>query len=165
MRDNITKASTEASGLKKTTDKLRLHDGLSGPLKFPESTPLVFPELDRVASNGNPEQTKKIGKYLKFRKLVAEYYDRRAQAEYVSRIDPQRPPFSPDMVCAGLQESREPSCGTTSARLCIEVRRPKRFHEPLAHLPGHRRSGPVQHDRLLRSRPRPPQDCDCKSIV
>lgn len=89
LNNNISKASTEASGVKKITEKLRTHDEPSGPVEFPKAVPLIFPELDWIAANGNPEQTKKIGKYVKFRKQVADYYDRRAQAEYVRFI-----PFS-----------------------------------------------------------------------
>jgi hypothetical protein len=80
---NANLASTSKTGLKKYTDKIRSNDGLSGPNQFPDTAPLVFPELNWLADNGNADQKKKLGGYMRFRKFVADYYDRRAQAEYV----------------------------------------------------------------------------------
>nr|QJD20771.1 hypothetical protein [Aspergillus versicolor] len=71
------------SGVRKYTDKLRTNSGTTGPSEFPESAPLVFPVLDWMKEN--PEQAEKQGRYLKFRKFVADYYDRRAQVEYAAR--------------------------------------------------------------------------------
>lgn len=94
MQEKIPKASKESHGPKMMTENLRLHDGFSGPLAFPEAAPLVFPELDWIANHGTQEQIKKIGKYLRFRKFAADYYDRRAQAEYVSI----RPPWNDEFI-------------------------------------------------------------------
>jgi hypothetical protein len=83
LLQNANLASTSKTGLKKYTSKIRANDGLSGPVEFPNTAPLVFPELDWLVDNGNADQKKKLGGYMKFSKFVADYYDRRAQAEYV----------------------------------------------------------------------------------
>ncbi|KAF1974683.1 hypothetical protein BU23DRAFT_579478 [Bimuria novae-zelandiae CBS 107.79] len=80
---NAHQASIDKSGLKKYTSKLRSNDGVSEPVAFLEAAPLVFPELDWLAENGSVEQRKKLGGYVKFRKFVADYFDRRAEADYV----------------------------------------------------------------------------------
>lgn len=80
-----TEASTPKTGLGKYTNRVRGHDGTSGPVEFPDTAPLVFPELDCLIEHGDAEQTQKLGKNMKFRKSVADYYDRRAQADYVSK--------------------------------------------------------------------------------
>lgn len=80
----IATTSDVKTGVRKYTDKLRTHSGTTGPSEFPESAPLVFPVLDWLETNANAEQAEKLGRYKKFRKFVADYYDRRVQAEYVS---------------------------------------------------------------------------------
>lgn len=80
----IATSTDPKTGLRKYTDKLRTHSGTTGPAQFPESAPLVFPMLDWMENNVDATQTEKLGRYTKFRKFVADYYDRRAQAEYVS---------------------------------------------------------------------------------
>lgn len=82
LAEKIATSSDPKSGVRKYTDKLRTNSGKTGPSEFPESAPLVFPVLDWMKEN--PEQAEKQGRYLKFRKFVADYYDRRAQVEYVS---------------------------------------------------------------------------------
>ncbi|KAB8233741.1 uncharacterized protein BDW43DRAFT_274975 [Aspergillus alliaceus] len=82
------------TGVRKYTDKLRSHSGTTGPSEFPESAPLVFPVLDWLETNANAEQAEKLGRYKKFRKFVADYYDRRAQAEYAAR-NPTSPLAAP----------------------------------------------------------------------
>ncbi|KAL5051418.1 hypothetical protein BDW71DRAFT_202600 [Aspergillus fruticulosus] len=81
-------------GVHRYTDKLRSHSGTTGPSAFPESAPLVFPVLDWLENNVNAEQAEKLGRYKKFRKFVADYYDRRAQAEYAAR-NPESPLAAP----------------------------------------------------------------------
>ncbi len=83
LAEKIATSSDPKSGVRKYTDKLRTNSGTTGPAEFPESAPLVFPVLDWMMKE-NPEQAEKQGRYLKFRKFVADYYDRRAQVEYVS---------------------------------------------------------------------------------
>ncbi|EAU30236.1 predicted protein [Aspergillus terreus NIH2624] len=86
----IATSTDPKTGLRKYTDKLRTHSGTTGPAQFPESAPLVFPMLDWMENNVDATQTEKLGRYTKFRKFVADYYDRRAQAEYAAR-NPESP--------------------------------------------------------------------------
>ncbi|KAF2819714.1 hypothetical protein CC86DRAFT_126834 [Ophiobolus disseminans] len=79
---NANLVSTTKTGLKKYTNKIRASDGLSGPVDFPNAAPLVSPGLDWLAENGNADQKKKLQGSTKFCKIVADYYDRRAQADY-----------------------------------------------------------------------------------
>ncbi|KAF2874580.1 hypothetical protein BDV95DRAFT_488476 [Massariosphaeria phaeospora] len=79
---NANSASTTKTGLKKYASKFRASDGQSGPVEFPDAAPLIFPELDWLAEDESADQKKKLGGSLKFRKFVADYYDRRAQADY-----------------------------------------------------------------------------------
>ena len=61
---------------------LRGNDGVTyGDLEMPEAAPLVFPQLDDVATAGEGEKASRLKRTGKF---VADYYDRRAQAKYVS---------------------------------------------------------------------------------
>ncbi|KAJ0421175.1 hypothetical protein BJY00DRAFT_282721 [Aspergillus carlsbadensis] len=50
-----------------------------GALPFPESAPLIFPELDAVAAGGSEMQVRK----LKKKDFVTDYFDRRSQAKFV----------------------------------------------------------------------------------
>jgi hypothetical protein len=50
-----------------------------GELPFPESAPLIFPELDAVAATGSDSQVRK----LKKKDFVTDYFDRRSQAKFV----------------------------------------------------------------------------------
>ncbi|CEL02126.1 hypothetical protein ASPCAL03298 [Aspergillus calidoustus] len=49
-----------------------------GDLPFPESAPLIFPELDAVAATGSESQVRK----LKKKDFVTDYFDRRSQAKF-----------------------------------------------------------------------------------
>lgn len=53
-----------------------------GTAMLPESAPLIFPELDRQAAQAGPETFKDKTKDAK--KFLANYFDRRAQLDYVS---------------------------------------------------------------------------------
>lgn len=55
-----------------------------GEMEFPETAPLVFPELDRLANATGEEAVRKRDKLKKAGAFMTDYYDRRAQAEYVS---------------------------------------------------------------------------------
>ncbi|KAL4910010.1 hypothetical protein BDW74DRAFT_165272 [Aspergillus multicolor] len=90
----IATSTDPKTGVRKYTGKLRSHSGTTGPSEFPVSAPLVFPALDWLADNANAEQAEKLGGYKKFRKFVADYYDRRAQAEYAAR-NPTSPLAAP----------------------------------------------------------------------
>lgn len=137
VADNIASTATPKDGVKKYTDKIRTHDGLSGPVEFPEAAPLVFPELDWLIENGNAEQTQKLGKYKKFRKFVADYYDRRAQAEYVSSRNIQCGFLTNPST--GFQEPNQPTCSATKACIHFKIWRSDRLHESVANFSGDRR--------------------------
>ncbi|KAL4972052.1 hypothetical protein BDW66DRAFT_155091 [Aspergillus desertorum] len=92
LAERIVTSSGSKTGVRKYTDKLRTNSGTTGPSEFPESAPLVFPVLDWMRDN--LEQVGKQGRYLKFRKFVADYYDRRAQVEYAAR-NPTSPLAAP----------------------------------------------------------------------
>ena len=120
---NASEASEAKTGVKKLANKVRTHDGLSGPVDFPDAAPLVFPELDWLAKNGSDDQKKKISGHLKFRKFVADYYDRRAQAEYVSRDLPRA--ISADINYSGIQKSDNSAISYTFSGLCVKIRQPR----------------------------------------
>ncbi|TVY27208.1 hypothetical protein LHYA1_G004667 [Lachnellula hyalina] len=68
------------------TSKLRQSDGVThGEWQFPETAPLVFPTLDKLASQTGEDAEKKLGKMARSRDFVAGYFDRRATAEYASQ--------------------------------------------------------------------------------
>ena len=54
-----------------------------GELDFPETAPLVFPALDKLAEQKGEEAGKKREKMKKGKNFIDEYYDRRAQASFV----------------------------------------------------------------------------------
>ena len=63
----------------------RSSDGRTyGEWEFPETAPLVFPVLDQLAEQTGVESEKKQGEMAKKMKFAAEYWDKRATAEYVS---------------------------------------------------------------------------------
>lgn len=51
---------------------------------FPEVAPLVFPQLDQLASDQGSEN--KLNKVKKQQEFVASYLDKRAQAKFVRKI-------------------------------------------------------------------------------
>ena len=55
-----------------------------GEWEFPETAPLVFPALDQLAAQTGAEGEKKQGEIAKKMKFAAEYWDKRATAQYVS---------------------------------------------------------------------------------
>jgi hypothetical protein len=64
---------------------LRSSDGKTyGEWEFPETAPLVFPALDQLAAQTGAEGEKKQGEMAKKMKFAAEYWDKRATAEYMS---------------------------------------------------------------------------------
>ena len=52
-----------------------------GNVDLPEAAPLIFPALDQALTEGGEEERNKLKGSMNF---VADYYDRRAQASYVS---------------------------------------------------------------------------------
>lgn len=80
--------NSPTSGLKSKTSRFRDSSGLTrGETGLPESAPLIYPDTGYAEIGKNDEdeaETKKNG-YSK-RKTVQEYFDKRAQAKYVSPI-------------------------------------------------------------------------------
>jgi len=67
------------------TKKLRSSSGTTrGELELPEAAPLIFPALDDVAFDASADGAKKKSKMKNSGKFVADYFDRRAQAQYAA---------------------------------------------------------------------------------
>ncbi|KAH0361724.1 hypothetical protein KCU84_g6775, partial [Aureobasidium melanogenum] len=78
--ETLSKGSKGVSGVQ---DKFRSSDGTTyGELAFPEVAPLVFPTLDELAAQTGPEAAKKKSNVAKGMTFVANYWDKRATAEY-----------------------------------------------------------------------------------
>lgn len=69
--------------LSRLRHKFKSSDGTGFGNIFPEVAPLVFPELDQLASDEDAE--KKLSKTKKKREFVSNYWDKRAQATFVSK--------------------------------------------------------------------------------
>ena len=81
----IASRSNRSSGVTAIPKKFSTSDGNTyGAAAFPEVAPLVFPALDKLATEISGEGAKKKGKMANGMKFVGEYWDRRATAEYVS---------------------------------------------------------------------------------
>lgn len=81
MNATIASRSATAPGL---TSKFRSSDGNTyGEWQFPETAPLIFPALDKLASQTGEEAEKKQGKMAQAKGFVGDYWDKRATAEYV----------------------------------------------------------------------------------
>ena len=66
-----------------------------GELEMPESAPLVFPALDDVAQSvAQSGEVEKRNAFMRSTKFISNYYDRRAQMEYV-RLHPSIHPAFP----------------------------------------------------------------------
>lgn len=77
--------SKPANGLSGLSSKFRVSDGNSyGQWDFPEVAPLIFPALDQLASPLDTDGIKKKKKMAQGMTFVANYWDKRATAEYVS---------------------------------------------------------------------------------
>lgn len=85
INQTVASTSKEASGLSGLHDKFRSSDGQTyGELAFPEVAPLVFPTLDELAAQTGADAAKKKSNVAKGMTFVANYWDKRATAEYVS---------------------------------------------------------------------------------
>ena len=72
------------SGPAKIKNSLRASSGKTyGEMEFPDVAPLVFPALDHLADQTGERAVRKRDKLKQKATFVDEYYDRRAQAEYV----------------------------------------------------------------------------------
>lgn len=73
------------TGFKKSLKNIKLSSGTTyGELEMPQAAPLIFPALDQIADVEGSENAKKSNKFKNSNKFVTDYYDRRAQAKYVS---------------------------------------------------------------------------------
>jgi hypothetical protein len=73
----LSSMSPASSSTKQTFKNLRLSSGKTyGELELPEAAPLIFPALDSVSAAGEQSKLKSS------KKFVADYFDRRAQAQY-----------------------------------------------------------------------------------
>jgi len=74
-----------SSGMKQAFKNLRVSSGKTyGELELPQAAPLIFPALDKLADSTTEEGVKKQTKMKSSQKFVADYFDRRAQAQYIS---------------------------------------------------------------------------------
>jgi hypothetical protein len=83
ITSSVASRSNDGPGL--GVNSFRSSDGKTyGEWEFPETAPLVFPALDQLASQTDAEGEKKQSAMAKKMKFAAEYWDKRATAEYVS---------------------------------------------------------------------------------
>ncbi|KAK1146822.1 hypothetical protein N8T08_002583 [Aspergillus melleus] len=69
--------------MNKMKHKYKSSDGKTyGNLPFPETAPLVFPDLDELAAQ-SPDAEKKLKEANSRRAFMADYLDRRGQAEFI----------------------------------------------------------------------------------
>ncbi|KAG4431736.1 hypothetical protein IFR05_012770 [Cadophora sp. M221] len=72
-----------SSSTRQTLRNLRLSSGKTyGELELPESAPLIFPSLEKLAEDTSEEGAKKQGKMKSTGKFVGDYFDRRARAKW-----------------------------------------------------------------------------------
>lgn len=85
MSQTITKSLTPSeSGMKKQLNSMKSSSGKThGELEMPEAAPLIFPDLDAMAAAEGSHSKKKSG-LKKTGVFLGDYFDRRAQASYVS---------------------------------------------------------------------------------
>lgn len=97
ISSSLTPAS---SNMRQTFKNMRLSSGKTyGELELPEAAPLIFPALESIASDPTEEGIKKQNKLKGSYKFVADYFDRRAQAQYAgenpgSKLTGQEPKFA-----------------------------------------------------------------------
>jgi hypothetical protein len=71
-------------GVSSAPDKLRRSDGKTyGEWQLPEPAPLVFPGLDQLAAGTSDGEKKQLSSFAKKYRFAAEYFDKRATAEWV----------------------------------------------------------------------------------
>lgn len=83
-------AQAHASGPSKFAKKFSNSSGVTyADMEFPEVAPLIYPALDNLAEQEGEEAVRTRDKLKKKAKFVDDYWDKRAQAKYVSE------PFQP----------------------------------------------------------------------
>ena len=84
LTSTIASCSTPTTGLADLQDKYKTSDGATyGEWEFPEVAPLVFPALDQLAAQPGGDGAKKKSVMAKRLTFVANYWDKRATAEYL----------------------------------------------------------------------------------
>ena len=85
LTSTIATRSNPATGIGGLQNKYKTSDGNTyGEWEFPEVAPLVFPALDQLAAQTSEDGVQKKTKMGKGLTFVANYWDKRATAEYVS---------------------------------------------------------------------------------
>jgi hypothetical protein len=86
LNEMIGKNSTPPEGIvQKTKHSLRPSMGNTNGVAFTETTPLVFPALDRLAGTHNEEANTQKEKLMHAKSFASEYLDRRAQAKHAAQ--------------------------------------------------------------------------------
>ncbi|RDW71512.1 hypothetical protein BP6252_08075 [Coleophoma cylindrospora] len=79
----IHKSMNPSTGMAGQLGKLKVSSGKTyGELEMPEAAPLIFPDLDRIAADNSAEGIKKQNKLKSTQDFVADYFDKRARAQY-----------------------------------------------------------------------------------
>lgn len=79
------KSTSNSSGPSSFVKKFSNSSGKTyADMEFPEVAPLIYPALDNLAEQQGEEAVRKRDKLKKKAKFVDDYWDRRAQARYVS---------------------------------------------------------------------------------
>lgn len=79
---NAAGSAQSSNTLGRLRHRFKSSDGKAYGNIFPEVAPLIFPEIDRIASDQNAG--KKLSKMKQRKEFVGGYLDRRAQAKFVS---------------------------------------------------------------------------------
>ncbi len=83
--ETATYRSDPSAGIAGVPARFRSSDGNTyGECEMPEVAPLIFPALDRLAAQTSADGVKEKTKIAKAHTFVAQYWDKRATAEYVS---------------------------------------------------------------------------------
>ena len=87
MSQTITKSLTPSEfAMKRRFNSMKSSSGKRhGELEMPEAVPLIFPDLDALAAAEGSDSKKKSG-LKKTGVFLGDYFDRRAQASYVSLL-------------------------------------------------------------------------------
>lgn len=85
INNTVTDLSSVPHGVTGVQKKFRSSDGTTyGEMAFPEVAPLIFPTLDELAAQTGQKAAEKKSSVAKGMTFVANYWDKRATAEYVS---------------------------------------------------------------------------------
>lgn len=161
----ITNYSNPASStMRQTMRNLRLSSGKTyGELELPESAPLIFPTLERLANDPTEEGQQRKAGAMSNKEFVADYFDRRAQAKYAAEIpggklaaaggqpefysryaDPNHPASSGSLISLITGGHVNPQAGRNQRRIARRQRRAYRRGEPITEQTGKRKEGLVR---------------------